>query len=235
MESNIEDLRQQLKENKQINFYPWVGDNYQEGLLGKKVLVLGESHYCPEELREDGACFPFCEKHKMSKRCFSQTEDIIDEFVYRYNGVSYQQTYLCFERGVCGKELNQNEREFFWHHIAFYNYIQYSQGGPRLPLEEVEDSSEAFRNVLDILQPDCIIIWGIGKLWKRLPDWGGAETEETIDNGDSTPVWNYNINGKHIPAMAVHHPSSSTGKSWPYWHEFYKKFIGEIDFNYMTK
>ena len=30
---------------KNVKFKPWIGSRYQEALLGKKVLVLGESHY----------------------------------------------------------------------------------------------------------------------------------------------------------------------------------------------
>lgn len=243
MESNIEDLRQRLKENKQINFYPWVGDNYLEGLSGKRVLVLGESHYCPKQLAPDGICYPCCEKHKMTKElgCFSQTEDGIYEYASNYNDTRerYQQTYLCFERAVYGKRIEeQSEHHNFWHHVAFYNYVQYAQKKSRVPLEpgKAEDSSEAFRNVLDILQPDCIIVWGI-RLWKLL-GWNRFEIlipAEPVEKYGYTPTYNYNFKGKLIPAMAVYHPSSSIGKDWLYWHEFYKKFIGEIDLNHMTK
>lgn len=219
-----------LKENKSINFYPWVGEKFQEGLAGKKVLVLGESHYCKDQLAEGGVCYPCCERCKMTEElgCFSQTEDVIDCYIDYYSGEPYQQTFLCFERAVCGREISYDERIDFWNHVAFYNYIQYSQGGPRLPLEEAEDSSNAFQAVLETLMPDCIIIWGVDKLWNRLPDWGGDETRLSIDSGYYTKLWNYTIKGKRIPAMAVYHPSTPRGKSWEYWHQFYKKFIGNF-------
>lgn len=238
MESNIQDLRQRLKENKQINFYPWVGENYLEGLSGKRVLILGESHYCPKELATDGICHPCCEKHKMERRCFSQTKDIIHEYVYFYHERErrerYQQTYLCFERAVCGKELTTTEREFFWHHVTFYNYVQYAQTAPRRPLKSgnAEDSANAFREVLDVLQPDCIIVWGI-RLWQLL-GWNELETNMNIEKYGYTPVYDYNFKGKIIPAMAVYHPSSSIGKDWHYWHKFHNKFIGNIDFNSLS-
>ena len=232
MKSETQNFRQILKDSKEINFYPWIGVSYKEGLCGKKVLVLGESHYCRKELSEDGICFPCCNRDKMTteKGCFSQTEDFVDGFV---NGCDLSdrthRTFYYFESAVCGKKLSQEERELFWNRIAFYNYVQYAQVEPRRSLEEAEDSSLAFKKVLETLMPDCIVIWGKTKLWKLLPEWDGSEDEISIENGGTAPVWNYRINEKNIPAMAVNHPSSPGGNSWDYWHAFYKIFIGECD------
>lgn len=43
--------------NSNVKFKPWVGENYETGIhQGKKLMILGESHYCanPEtEATED--------------------------------------------------------------------------------------------------------------------------------------------------------------------------------------
>ena len=36
-------------EYKCVKFRPWVGTNYKKGFQGKKILILGESHYCKED------------------------------------------------------------------------------------------------------------------------------------------------------------------------------------------
>ena len=39
-----------------INFYPWIGKHYSTtGFAGKRILALGESHYCekPSDATED--------------------------------------------------------------------------------------------------------------------------------------------------------------------------------------
>ena len=100
-----------------INFKPWVGKNYSSsGYKGKRILVLGESHYCGE-LNEGGICHPLCSREKIQSDCFSFTEDVIHDYIYSYRGEPYQQTFLCFERGVLGKELTQQEREEFWQSV----------------------------------------------------------------------------------------------------------------------
>lgn len=214
----------------QINFRPWIGKNYLSiGYKGNHILVLGESHYCKKELLEGGKCYPLCKIESMREDCFSQTEDVISHFLYNYTGEPYERTFVCFERAVVGKELTQKEREEFWQGIMFYNYIQFSQSGPRkAPLPEHWSESEvAFKEILENYMPDCIIVWGV-RLYGGLPNWGGTATKLYITEKDSTDVWTYTINGKQIPAIKIHHPSSPKGKSWEYWHEFYKKFLSMV-------
>ena len=208
-----------------INFRPWVGKNYlSQGYKGKRILVLGESHYC-YELCEGRKCYPLCTKEKMKEDCFSQTEDVLEAFVHSYSGESYEQTFLCFERAILGKEATQEEREELWNGVVFYNYLQFDQAGPRKPImpEYWAESELAFKEMLVEYMPDYIIVWGV-RLYEGLPDWGGKHSLLQISENDSTDVWTYTIQGKKIPALLVHHPSSPTGKSWPYWHEVYEKF-----------
>ena len=208
---NIQQVNQKeiMSNNSKIFFKPWVGSEYQTGgVYGKKVLVLGESHYgdSPDDTDD--------------------TTGTVKEFIYEYWGAPYQQTFLCFERALAGREINQEEREQLWNSIMFYNFFQKSTTGPRTgpDISVQQESEEAFRELLEQYQPDAIIVWGV-RLYKLLPGWDGTETTIKVDN-DSTRVWCYTVNGKKIPALCVHHPSSPSGKCWPYWHEFHKKFIG---------
>lgn len=195
-------------------------------LFGKKILVLGESHYCIGELAEGGRCYPECRRELMREDCFSQTEQVVKDFINDYEGESYHQTFLCFERGVMGRELSSEESRQFWNSVAFYNYFQYSQPGPKKTLDNVsKDSDEGFLQILNALSPDRIIVWG-ERCYKALPGLGGYEERIVIEDGDDAPVWIYTINDKKIPALRVHHPSTPTGKNWGYWHLFHKKFLG---------
>lgn len=209
-----------------VNFRPWIGADYETGgIFGKKILVLGESHYCIRELYEGGRCFPECKRELMNEDCYSQTEQVVNDFINNYEGELYHQTFLCFERAVMGKELSNDESKQFWNSVAFYNYFQYSQSGPVRPLENVsKDSAEGLHQILNTLSPDYIIVWG-QRCYNNVPSYGGYEEQLTIDNGDSAPVWVYTINGKKIPALRVYHPSCPKGKKRDYWHQYYKKFL----------
>lgn len=219
-ETNPQEIAQQevspkneLKSDSKIFFKPWVGSEYNSGgVYGKKVLVLGESHYGDATDATD------------------ETIGVVKEFVYEYWGAPYQQTFLCFERALAGRELNQEEREQLWNSIMFYNYFQKSTTGPRTEpdMTAQKDSEEAFRELLESYQPDAIIVWG-QRLYNLLPAWDGTESSIEVD-GDSCPVWYYPIKGKSIPAMRVYHPSAPAGKNWELWHQFHKAFIGEPQF-----
>lgn len=197
-----------------VNFYPWVGKNYNKGILnGKKVLILGESHYCKDELTEGGRCFPCCDQGKMSKECHNQT--ILNEC----NG----KAFTTFERAVYGRILTQQERDNFWEGVVFYNYFQYSQPRPRCLLNQskLEDSELAFKEILEKYIPDYIIAWGF-RLYDLLPDWKGTHSEIIIGD-DKRSVWTYHIGNKDIPVLSIEHPSS--GMSWEYCHQFIKEFL----------
>lgn len=212
----------------EINFRPWVGKNYlSKGYKGKRVLVLGVSHYCKENLEEDGRCYPLCKQENFISGCSSFTEEVLHDIVYSYSGEKYQQTFLCFERAVVGKVLTQEEREEFWESVMFYNYIQYAQAGPRMPLQPgyEEKSEKAFKELLEQYMPDLIIVWGV-TLYGIMPDWGGVESVLKISDDAQTKVRTYTINGKKIPAIVVQHPSTPIGKNWGYWHDYYKKIFG---------
>lgn len=214
-----------------INFRPWVGVNYaKSGFLGKKILVLGESHYCKKDLAIDGKCYPVCSKEKMNRDCFEQTNDVMEGIIYYLDrSERYHRTFLHFENAIFGRDLRdeQKTREAFWNSVIFYNYFQYSQKGPSMPLEQAsysyKESALAFQEILEEFMPDYIIVWGC-RLYNTLPPLIGEESKICIDN-KSTEVWTYNIKGKKIPAMKVWHPCMGLGASWSYWHQFHKKFL----------
>ena len=211
----------------EINFKPWVGKDYfTKGYQGQRILVLGESHYCKTELAEGGRCHPLCQKEKMDNACYDQTQDDVHAMVYNYEGYPFQQTFLCFERAVAGKVLPQKEREEFWESVMFYNYIQYALPAARInPNPEHWGKSEkAFVELLEKYSPDKIIVWG-ARLYNDLPDLGGHGLKLKVSDEETADVWVYNVNGKDIPALKIHHPSAPTGKNWEYWHEVIDDFL----------
>lgn len=150
----------------------------------------------------------------------------IDPFYNSYSGEPYEQTFLCFERAILGKEATQEEREELWQSIIFYNYLQFDQEGPRKPIKQEywAESELAFKELLEQYMPDYIIIWGV-RLYDGLPNWDGEHSLLQISENDYTDVWTYTINSKKIPALKVYHPSTPIRKSLSYWHDVYNMFF----------
>ena len=214
-----------LKCMAKINFRPWVGKNYENGLFnGKKILVLGESHYCINERGEGGRCNQVCSKNLMDEECFNQTINLIEDVKQGWR----LRTFSNFERTMFGKVPDKDEREFLWDGVVFYNYLQYAQSGPTRPLEQdtdaYKDSEEAFKEVLETYLPDYIIAWGM-RLYDITPNWGGESSLIEIEDNGEANVWTYTIKGKRIPTLFIYHPCYG-GYSWSAWHPFIKKFLG---------
>ena len=194
---------------EKIKYMPWVGKNYSAGYKGKKILVLGESHYDEPGIINKGL-----------------TRWVIHDIAYEPGGQSYRATFTCFERAMVGRPMTQKEREEFWESVMFYNYLQFPTVGPRSnPKPEHWGASEdAFLELLETYMPDLIIVWGV-RLFNALPPLGGKDGVIELGNGDTVDYWVYPIKGKEIPALKIHHPSAPTGRNWEYWNMVIDKFV----------
>lgn len=211
MGNNNKSISEKAKEKSKYKTLPWVGQNYEQGDYshGKRVLVLGESHYCgsPEEFVPDIT--------------INVIKDVLDP---DSEHEAYKNTYTKFAKafsGIFGK-LEQSDKVRIWHSLAFYNYVQFPITGPRTaPTEqEFRDSEAAFWNVLVELQPDLIIVWG-QRLYKHLPGCGHQAQDVTIGDGKSIETWEYTLsNGHTVRVLPINHPSS--GFNPEKWHRVIK-------------
>ena len=108
-----------LKDMSKIKFLPWIGNHYRTtGFAGKRILALGESHYC--------------------KKSSDATEDltrkvIADLFDPQSEHEAYKNTYTKFAEALIGRDcLSFEDKERFWNSIAFYNYVQVPMTGARV-------------------------------------------------------------------------------------------------------
>ena len=93
-----------------INFFPWIGKHYSTtGFAGKRILALGESHYCdkPSDVTPD-----------ITRKV------IADLFDPQSEHEAYKNTYTKFAEALLGRDsLSFEDKERFWNSIAFYNYV----------------------------------------------------------------------------------------------------------------
>ena len=243
------------KEFKYVKFLPWVGEYYKngEGFHGKKILILGESHYCKEDDNRTELCKikwaqnnSRCNHECMNSCCYAMTNDLIEGeyeyFKYRLeynslpkvdskgNKISYKhlQTLLCFERNVLGRETSPEDSVSFWQSVAFYNYMQHAQRGPAKSLEnkDKEYYEKAFQEILEELKPKYIIVWG-----KRLHNDNLLPDSEvsTIKVGKyEIPIRKFAVEDGVVQALIVEHPCCPCGKSRKKWHPILKAFL-ELD------
>ena len=100
-----------------VKFLPFVGDQYEDGISfkdngelvlgtkknpGKKVLVLGESHYCDEDLSDE--------------ELLSFTRDVLDSYLNSEERCSWKRTFLKFERALSNADTNIDSKSI-WNHL----------------------------------------------------------------------------------------------------------------------
>lgn len=192
-----------------VFFKPWVGAEYASGgIFGKRILVLGESHYT------DGEPDP------------EKTTKVLNEYLsYDTSVPSYLQSFNKFERSLAGAAANGAVRRQIWNSVVFYNYLQTPMSGPRQAGQKSDyaASAAAFFEVLERYHPEYIIVWGY-RLWDFLPanrwEWG----ESLTVNGKSYNVGAYLLSdGTRVKAISVKHPSA--GYSWAEWHKVLCPFL----------
>lgn len=220
--------KDELLKRAGVKFLPFVGDFYEYGMsfdeegnlvlgtkekLGKKVLVLGEYHYCDEEISEEDMN--------------SFTRDVISRYLeISSNGEKdrWMITFLKFERAFYNHVTEPSETKKFWEHVMFYNYLQVPLHGPKMAgmAEDYEEAIEPFFYLLQTYKPDCIIVWG-NHLYYNIPNENGTQGEPL--NFDETETWVYKIGENKVNVLPIHHPS--TGFAWDIWHysivEFFRR------------
>ena len=193
-----------------VIFLPWVGDTYHTGWNGKRIMVLGESHYCASI--EDAV-------PQITNRIIADLFDAESE----HEG--YKNTYIKFANALAGKKLTLAEREKLWQSVLFYNYVQVPISGARIAptTQEFAQSASAFFEILDTYRPDCVIAWG-KRLYNNLPRQGYQLPDLSLLNGDSIETWAYETTDKHlVQVLPITHPSAAFVPD--YWHEVMERFI----------
>lgn len=198
----------------QINFEPWIGDNYKTPIYNDvPILVLGESHYG--------------RKNDYSKEL---TKDLVERYLSgKINKSRFWTTVAQFVANIhnSDKEFSKSK---IWNDFAFYNYIQKIVGiQPRInpDLKKFRESEKAFFQVIDKHKPKLVIALG-SRLYSRM--YPLYEKKVKIDEKTSGRI--YDIEGHKFLCTKVRHPSA--GFSYGKWHTVIEKSQSWLKTNSFT-
>lgn len=176
--------------------FPWVGSQFKNPnnkFGGRKILIVGESHYSDNE--SIGQAIP------------DITEATIKSYI-KGASIPFFTKIVTFLTGVPASENNWSDIRNTWEHLAFYNYIPVvAAAGPRefdrrlWALGEVE-----YLTVLSEVAPDLIVVLGF-RLWDNAYH---RHTDGNISPGDrENNVFDTVAGEKRIRTIKLVHPSST--------------------------
>lgn len=196
-----------------VYFKPWVGPNYETS--ERKVLVIGDSHYC-------GSCDRCgvrgnCSLEEMSEACRNLTmNSVLDYLAFRSDTggkeIWMHRTYYRFDKLYYGKEeVSEEESVALWNRIAFYNFLQTAvsanPSNKKYTNEDYAASSPMATEVINELRPDVVIVWG-ARAW-------GAMTGEGWHAGANSYTGYYTLADSHVVhCIKIIHPSRIGLAEW---------------------
>ena len=200
-------------------FTPFVGTNYQQGVRGKKILVLGASFYCDviscshfsmctdTYVKDSSPCNTICPPYQKYGILLSDNPTYaIDD------GNTTYQRFATWMAQYVGTE----DYDTIWSHLAFTNYVQFML--PAVPghfrdtrwSDLSERDYRAFNETIRELQPDIVIVLG-SIINSRL-----KEQNEYLVSAAQLRETEYYICQLSVPGIAhritlinPYHPSSS--------------------------
>lgn len=204
-------------------FKPYIGCKYQEGINGKKILVLGASFYCPNTKCKLYNCCTNVEK-KDSSSCDATCPIYNPDGKVLHNEPSYciddaPKTYQTFASYI-SKYLDNGNYENVWSHLAFTNYVQFflpatSKGFRETRWSDLSERDfEAFTETIKEIEPDIVIIWGC-VINSRLKEENAYVTDKSLLGETGGYMCHMKIPGmsKEVTLLNPYHPSSSAWHS----------------------
>lgn len=145
---------------KHVFFEPWIGAEYgRDGLWGRKVLVVGESHYeqfhSDKEAEKNGTPKP---KQALDRDWTQEcAQDVVNE-------PPKLTAFWTSVRNRIGEDEYESARPMmFWQRVAYYNFVQTPVGGASCVAptrKQFEESVDAFLEVISLIASERIVIMG---------------------------------------------------------------------------
>lgn len=189
-------------------FFPWIGNEYNNGgIFNKKILLLGEAHYC-WSIKDCEGCLPG-NRNDCNMMTINTIKDQMSENKKKH-AIFTKLVKLFLDKEI----IDLNDKTVFWNSVACYNYIQpsVSDRARVAPTSEMcSISVKPFYEVMDKLEPDFLLVIS-SRLWENLPgqegiDWPAGPTVN--ENNIIEKTWYYKGKRKNTLSLVIYHPSTS--------------------------
>lgn len=204
----------------ELTWFPWIGSNYTKGINGKRLLLVGESHYTEDE---NGTFDQECYDDYINDKNSTQKiiESIIDQKEER---IIFKNTY----KSLLGTD--DIDKEIFWSNVSYYNFIQrpMETKKERPAPADYRHGWNVFHELLKIIKPThCLFLGSSGSrfLYPTLSE--KENINITIDQWDKKigryygKIAQINYEDATTDLTFIKHPSAYF--VWQEWNEYLKE------------
>lgn len=212
-----------FKNIQTLKWLPWVGLQYNDLPTGKKLLIIGESHYLPNEEHD---WYEDVEQPEF-------TRGFITDNVYK-NPNKPLKILRNLEKVLIDDTPSIKQQLKLFNSVSYYNFIQRALGtsssADRPNDEDYEIGWSTFFKVLNILEPNICLFCGVSFTYHN------GRIERSAKENNYTYLWDDKIDfssknvkarkiiitkeDKHIPALFIAHPTLRTGFNCSDWRQF---------------
>jgi len=228
-----ESLDDQFQQIENLSWLPWIGVNYMNLPVGKRLLIVGESHYVPDGENDEGNITTYTDINWTR-------EFILKEGLYNYGNDASNPLIVNLEKTIFNKKPNLDDKIKLWSNVAFFNITQTLLDSIKnRPDHEMKIvGRNAFFQLVKLLKPDICLFGGVA-----FSDYVAAKYEvieninyELIEFKKSQKISKTyprsatlsNKENHKLTFVFVKHPSKYY--SWDIWAEFvYSNMGGYID------
>lgn len=237
--SNFIDSRydEDFSKIEELIWKPFIGKNYNN--LDSKILIVGESHYVPDNEDSNGY------EDEGWTRMFIAKEGL-QEYPW-YSGTQKNNLVREIEKTIVGTEnFSKEVGRKFWNSVSYYNFVQrlLTSRDNRPTYNDLISGWEVNFQVCKILQPDIIIFCGVesSKHFSFMNDKFLAFESSIIEitnekiNRTYPRAFNLEHDGKKTVCLFIKHPSA--GYTWRPWSNILNEIAKEriLEFrNYLNK
>lgn len=204
-----------------VVFRPFIGKDYNakgRKLLGRRVMVVGASHYCKDHFKVETGCSEKCRGYgkrrqpdsnkvwNFGRRCERFTQ-VVYECYRKYGGEYWFGTFTRFYNSFFdgdGEGPSHSDRIKLLDHMVCTEYMQGVEGGGPHSNDDAEMAAD--RNFIELekvvaeQKPDVIIFWG-PRVWKEV-----CRHCKTDDSGPDIQFTK--IGGRQVKIVRTPHPSA---------------------------
>jgi hypothetical protein len=179
-----------------VQHEPWVGTEYRSGIQGKRICIVGNSHWTDGPDTDDF------------------TIGVVTDVISRKQNIAFFnqiKNYFGFE-----------DHAAFWSRVIFFNYLPEVIGGPedrflKATDEQVKRGQSRFHCIIGKRRPDIVMVFS-NEAWSNLPKTREEQTTGknalALDEGQFPGFsWGtYAVGDGHIvKAFGLRHPQGADG------------------------